>query len=297
MDTNNGKADPWSPINYKLHADFVPKLVKHDLITLLSPKSHERILDLGCGDGVLTYHIQSMCKECIGIDISQRMIEEAKLNECKDVRVVNCEKLVEWINNEGFIGYFDAVFSNAALHWMKNQEAVIEGIAKCLKPGGRFVAELGGSGNVQSKDFMVLYSINHVNHNHIKNYYFFLFKKKNIKVVEKSLIGALDKRGYNGKDLSPWYFPSPEDYTQILNNYKFSVSYLSHFPRPTELPTSLNGWVETFGFSFLAPLDNNEKEIVKDEVEEMCKNEAFNNETDKWTLDYVRLRVVAQLNV
>ena len=110
----NEKVDPWSPKNYKLHANFVPKLVKHDLITLLSPKSHERILDLGCGDGVLTYQIQGMCKECIGIDKSQHMIEEAKSNGCNDVRVVDCEKLIEWINNnEGFVGYFDAVFSNA----------------------------------------------------------------------------------------------------------------------------------------------------------------------------------------
>ncbi|CAB4417083.1 unnamed protein product [Rhizophagus irregularis] len=261
---NSEKADPWSPINYKLHANFVPKLVEHSLITLLSPKPYERILDLGCGDGMLTYKIQESCKECIGIDKSQHMIEEAKLNGCKDVRVVDCEKLIEWANNEGFVGYFDSVFSNAALHWMKNQEAVIEGIAKCLKPGGRFVAELGGFGNVQS--------------------------------VEKSLISALDKRGYNGKDLSPWYFPSPEDYTQILSKYKFSVSHISHFSRPTELPTTISGWVETFGFSFLAPLEDNEKEIVKGEVEGMCRNEAFNSETDKWTLDYVRLRTVAQLS-
>src|ERR1051325_1562819 len=106
------KVDSWSAKNYKLHANFVPKLVRHDLIALLSPKSHERILDLGCGDGVLTYQIQEICKECIGIDKSQNMIEEAKINGCKDARVVDCEKLVEWINNEGFVGYFDAVFSN-----------------------------------------------------------------------------------------------------------------------------------------------------------------------------------------
>src|ERR1051325_6755776 len=103
------KVDPWSPKNYKLNANFVPTLVKNDLIPLLSPKSHERILDLGCGDGILTYQIQGMCKECIGIDKSQNMIEEAKMNGCKDVRVVDGEKLVEWINREGFIGYFDAV--------------------------------------------------------------------------------------------------------------------------------------------------------------------------------------------
>ncbi|CAI2181937.1 4678_t:CDS:2 [Funneliformis geosporum] len=265
MEFNKEKTDPWSPTNYKLHANFVPKLVQHDLLTLLSPKSHERILDLGCGDGVLTCQIQEMCKECVGIDKSQSMIEEARTNGCKDVRVIDCEKLIEWINQEGFIDYFDAVFSNAALHWMKNQEAVIEGIAKILKPGGRFVAELGSSGNVQ--------------------------------IVEKSLIKALDIRGYNGKELSPWYFPSPEDYKQLLNKYKISVSFISNFPRPTELPTSLGGWVETFGFSFLAPLNDHEKEIVKSEIEGMCRDDAYNSETGKWTDDRVDLKGSTKLKL
>ncbi|CAG8620288.1 16591_t:CDS:2 [Funneliformis caledonium] len=254
MDDNKEKIDPWSPTNYKLHANFVPNLVRHDLLALLSPKSHERILDLGCGDGVLTCQIQEMCKECIGIDKSQSMIEEAKTNGCKNVRVVDGEKLVEWINQEGFIGYFDAVFSNAALHWMKNQETVIEGIAKSLKYDGRFVVELGSSGNVQ--------------------------------IVEKSLIRSLDERGYNGKELSPWYFPSSEDYIQLLNKYKFSVDFISNFPRPTELPTSLGGWVETFGFSFFAPLNDHEKETVKSEIERICKDEAYNSETGKWTSNH-----------
>ncbi len=115
MDVNKEKTDPWSPKNYKLHANFVPNLVQHDLLTLLTPKSHERILDLGCGDGVLTRQIQEMCKECVGIDKSQCMIEEAKMNGCKDVRVVDCEKLIEWINREDFVGYFDVVFSNAGM--------------------------------------------------------------------------------------------------------------------------------------------------------------------------------------
>src|SRR4051812_14786057 len=105
--------DPWSPSNYSHHANFVPIVPQEDLIALLSPKSHERILDLGCGDGTLTFQLQQMCKECIGIDKSPRMIEAARKKGCKYLSVVDGENLKEWIVEKGFEGSFDAVFSNA----------------------------------------------------------------------------------------------------------------------------------------------------------------------------------------
>ncbi|CAG8779341.1 10127_t:CDS:2, partial [Acaulospora morrowiae] len=130
--------DPWSPSNYSLNASFVHTIPLDDLISLLSPESHERILDLGCGDGTLTFKLQQMCKECIGIDKSQKMIEAARKKGCKNLSVVDGEKLEDWVVEQGLEGSFDA-------------EAVIEGVRRCLKPGGRFVAELGGHGNVQGK--------------------------------------------------------------------------------------------------------------------------------------------------
>ncbi|RHZ79400.1 hypothetical protein Glove_146g45 [Diversispora epigaea] len=255
--------DSWSPTNYLRHANFVYSIPQQDLITLLAPKSYERILDLGCGDGALTFQIQQLCKECIGIDKSHKMIKAAQEKGCNDVRVVDGEKLSEWIENEGFEGSFDAIFSNAAIHWMKNQKAVIEGVHKCLKPGGRFVAEMGGHGNVE--------------------------------VIEKSLIATLDKLGYDGTSLSPWYFPSQEEFENLLIANSFKINSINLFPRPTHLPTNLIGWIETFGFSFLEVLKETERNQVINKVVDMCKSETFNEKDNSWIITYVRLRVVAKL--
>ncbi|CAG8552829.1 2956_t:CDS:2 [Dentiscutata heterogama] len=250
------QTDSWSPSNYSYHARYV-STIPQDLISLLSPKSHERILDLGCGDGVLTFQIQQMCKECIGIDKSPRMIEAARSAGCKDVRVVDGEKLKEWSISEGFEGTFDAVFSNA------DQEAVVEGIRTCLKPSGRLVLEMGGKGNVQ--------------------------------VIERSMISALDKRGYNGASLSPWVFPSKETFSALLTNASFQISSINLFPRPTYLPTNLRGWIDTFGNQFIQNLDDKEREDVINEVIKMCKPEVYNEKDGSWMIMYVRLRVLAYL--
>ncbi|CAG8549207.1 4974_t:CDS:10 [Ambispora gerdemannii] len=250
--------DPWSSINYHIHASFVPSLVTTDLVALLSPQPHEKILDIGCGDGKLTVQIQNQCQLCIGIDKSANMVAAAKSNGCRDVRVVDADRLSEWVESEGFVGVFDKVFSNAALHWMKNIEAVIEGVRKSLKPGGIFVAEMGCSGNCQE--------------------------------IENALIASLDKRGFNGKELSPWKFLTSETYTQILTKNAFNITHMQRIPRPTPLPTSLSGWIETFGFAFLKVLGHPEEiEAVKRECEEICRPVAYNQETGKWVLTYVRL--------
>ncbi|KAG9289470.1 hypothetical protein G9A89_008031 [Geosiphon pyriformis] len=255
--------DPWSPRNYSIHGNFVPILPHSDLISFLDAKPDEHILDIGCGDGTLTLHIQSICKECIGLDKSPRMIDASKKNGCRDVRIVDCELLEEWIEREGFVGKFDKVFSNAALHWMKDGESVIRGVRKCLKPGGLFVGEMGGYGNCQE--------------------------------IENALIAALNKRGFDGKSFSPWYFPTPESYSKLLIKETFHVKFINLIPRPTELPTSLSGWIETFGFAFLAPLSIEQREEVKREVEEMCRVVAYKETEEKWVIGYVRLRFVAEL--
>ncbi|CAG8512154.1 11158_t:CDS:10 [Ambispora leptoticha] len=262
---NDNANDPWSSTNYHIHASFVPSLVTTDLIALLSPQSHEKILDLGCGDGKLTVQIQNQCQMCIGIDKSANMVAAAKNNGCRDARVVDADRLGEWVESEGFVGMFDKVFSNAAIHWMKNTEAVIEAVRKCLKPGGKFVAEMGCSGNCQE--------------------------------IENALIASLNKRGFNGKELSPWKFLTPETYTQMLTKNAFNITCMQQIPRPTLLPTSLSGWIETFGFAFLKVLEQHhpeEIEAVKRECEEMCRPTAYNQETGKWVLMYVRLRFVAE---
>ena len=127
------------PENYAKNARFVSSLGT-PLIELLSARPGERILDLGCGDGVLTEEIQKLGCETVGVDLSPMMVEAA-VNRGLDARVVDGHEL-------HFANEFDAVFSNAALHWMPDPKGVIAGVWRALGLGGRFVAEFGGHGNV-----------------------------------------------------------------------------------------------------------------------------------------------------
>ncbi|RUS24313.1 S-adenosyl-L-methionine-dependent methyltransferase [Jimgerdemannia flammicorona] len=259
--------DAWSPTKYQINADFVPLLGGSVMFDMLAVQPHERVLDLGCGDGVLTKKLESLCARVIGVDASPAMIEAARDQVgCSDVRVVDGHDLREWFERaekEEGLEKFDAVFSNAALHWMKkNPRKVVEGVKRILKPGGRFVAECGG--------FM------------------------NVGEIHVALITALNRRGFDGKALSPWYFPSAESYSDLLASVGFTVKHISLNPRPTELTTDVAGWIETFGFSFLSVLKPQDREAVIQEVVEHLRP-GYQREDGKWFVMYVRLRVVAVL--
>ena len=130
----------WNSSRYSKNARFVSDLGE-PVVELLNPQPGERILDLACGDGALTEKINARGAEVIGIDGSADMVAAAKKRGIA-ARVVDAYQL-------DFTSEFDAVFSNAALHWMKRDpDAVIQGVHRALKPGGRFVAEMGGHGNV-----------------------------------------------------------------------------------------------------------------------------------------------------
>ncbi len=147
------------------------------MLELLDPKPGERILDLGCGDGVLTEKIVAAGAAVVGVDASAEMIDAARRRGL-DARVGDGAQL-------GFAREFDAVFSNAALHWMKRDpDAVIAGVARALKPGGRFAGELGGHGCVAA--------------------------------ITVALFAVLARRGASGSLESPWYFPTVADYRARL---------------------------------------------------------------------------------
>jgi SAM-dependent methyltransferase len=152
------------------------------------------------------------------------------------------------------------VFSNAALHWMRNPEAVIAGVRRALRRNGRFVAELGGYGCVAK--------------------------------IKKALVDALNRRGLDGTGTVPWYFPTVEDYSALLKKAGFSVRSIALIPRPTPLPGDVTSWLETFGESFLACLPPTERPAYLAEVREALRPELEDAE-GKWTADYVRLRFAA----
>src|SRR4051794_22877021 len=132
-------AQTWDPKSYAHNAGFVAEL-GGGVLQLLAAQPGERVLDLGCGDGVLTEQLMRAGCKVVGVDSSAPQIEAAKARGLQAL-VVSGEAL-------SFDSEFDAVFSNAALHWMRDADAVISGVYRALVPGGRFVAEMGGYGNV-----------------------------------------------------------------------------------------------------------------------------------------------------
>lgn len=241
----------WDPERYARNARFVSELGM-PVVKLLAPRSGERLLDLGCGDGALTLKLVEMGCAIVGVDGSAAQIEAA----CKlglDARVMNAERLC-------FDAEFDAVFSNAALHWMKQADAVIAGVWRALKPGGRFVAECGGYGCVAT--------------------------------IKAALVAALDRRGFDGESASPWYFPTVEDYGARLAAQGFEVKTIALIPRPTPLPGDITGWLETFAESFTAILPVAARPAFIEEVREALRP-ALCDTAGNWTADYVRLRFAA----
>ena len=241
----------WDPDSYARNARFVSDLGA-PVLELLAPQPGERILDLGCGDGALTAKLVALGCSVLGVDASAAQVEACRRLGL-DTRVGDGERL-----NCG--AEFDAVFSNAALHWMKRPDDVIAGVSRALKAGGRFVAEFGGFGCVEK--------------------------------IKRALIASLATRGIDGERLNPWYFPTVEDYSARLVRGGFAIRYIALIPRPTPLPTEINGWLETFAQSFMAPLEASERAGFIAEVRESLRPELCSAD-GKWFADYVRLRFAA----
>lgn len=239
----------WNPKVYEKHARFVSDLGM-PVVELLSPQPGERILDLGCGDGVLSLELAKFGCKIIGIDSSPEMIRAAKGLGLK-AYIMDGHALP-------FKNEFDAVFSNAALHWMKEPERVIACVWRALKPAGRFVGEFGGYGNVAT--------------------------------IITALESELAKRGRGIPH--PWYFPRPEEYRKLLEGKGFKVRTLELFPRPTPLPGNVRGLLETFFWPYTSCLPLPEKQALIDEVVKALEPRLCDAH-GHWKADYVRLRFAA----
>src|ERR1700678_3468685 len=203
----------WDAFLYAGNARFVA-LLAGSLVEALQPKAGERILDLGCGDGFLTQRIAESGATMVGVDSSPQMIAAAK-ERGVDARYASGEALP-------FDQEFDAVFSNAALHWMRDQDAVLEGVYRALKPGGRFVAECGGQGNIAA--------------------------------IRVALLAVLTPRGISAERIENNKFFSPAEYRVLLERQGFHVDEITLIPRPTPLSTGMAAWLETFRRSVLERL-------------------------------------------
>ncbi len=242
----------WEADDYAQNARFVADLAG-DVFAWLDPKPGERILDLGCGDGHLTHKITKTGAEVVGVDGSENMIEASRKLGL-DAHVMDGHALE-------FEEEFDAVFSNAALHWMLEPEEVIKGVKRALKPGGRFAAEFGGSGNVAA--------------------------------VVTAMHGVAAKRGGNPALASQWFFPSPPEYQQMLEEHGFEVVRIGLYPRPTPLPTGMRAWIKTMCTPFFAQFGDDMEKAIDDALELLSP--ALQDWQGDWHADYVRLRVEARL--
>jgi trans-aconitate methyltransferase len=244
---------PWSAQNYAENGRFVADLAG-GVFELLNPQPGERILDLGCGDGALTKKLVEAGASVVGVDSSADMIGAARALGL-DARKVPAEDLP-------FEGEFDAVFSNAALHWMHDHDAVLAGVARALKPGGRFVAEMGGHGNIAA--------------------------------IEVALRAVFARNGLQAEKLETNYFPTPAAYGARLERHGFRVEQIGLIPRPTALPASgMRGWLETFRRGVLSGLSPENKETVLRETVDLLRP-SLCDEAGNWTADYVRLRFLAR---
>lgn len=248
----------WNAQTYAENVGFVPELGR-TVLDLLDPQGHELVLDLGCGDGVLTAELASRAGRVHGIDASPDMVAAAQ-DRGLDAQVVHGAKIAEAITEGRLVaGSFDAVFTNAALHWIPAAQDVIAGVHQLLKPGGRFVGEFGGHGNVASLSIA-------------------LHAARRLHGVEPAA--------------HPWFFPTAAEYEELLRAGGFDVRLIEIHHRPTPLPTGAAGWIETFGDPFLGDLDADTAQAVAATAVELVEV-SMRDSHGNWTADYVRLRFAA----
>ena len=255
----------WNAAEYDAKHAFVYEKAK-GLVELLAPKAGERILDLGCGTGALTAEIAARGTEVLGVDRSEEMIAQARKKfpalrfEVMDARELrfNTDKA-----DKAGAARFDAVFSNAVLHWIPEAEEVIAGVARALKPGGRFVAEFGGKGNIQR-----------------------------LVAAFHGALATLEMRPPD--EVGPWFYPSVAEYAGMLERHGLEVREASLFDRPTVLEEGergLENWIRVFRKTFVEKMGEADAARWIREVERQCRGKLFHE--GNWVLDYRRLRVAA----
>ena len=244
----------WDPLAYARNGAFVHGLAG-GVLEWLNADVGEYILDLGCGDGQLTQRIAASGAQVLGVDASPEMVATARERGI-EAELATAESL------PFHDGTFDAVFSNAVLHWIRDQDAMLTQVHRVLKPGGRFVAEMGGHGNIAA--------------------------------IRVALAAELERRGFGDREEGVNYYPTAEGYTQRMNRHGFRVEQIALIPRPTKLAENgMEGWLRTFRRGVLDGLPEGAREgLVKETTELLAP--ALRDEEGNWIADYVRLRFVAR---
>ncbi|HUH62837.1 MAG TPA: methyltransferase domain-containing protein [Terracidiphilus sp.] len=244
----------WDPAAYGEHGAFVHGLAGGAL-EWLAAQAGEHILDLGCGDGQLTQKIAAVGATVVGVDSSPNMVEAARGRDVA-ADLAKAEELPYGACT------FDAVFSNAALHWVRGQDEMMREVHRVLKPGGRFVAEMGGHGNIAA--------------------------------IRVAFTAALERAGFDDREGDVNFYPTPEEYARRLEHHGFTVERIALIPRPTPLEKGgMSGWLRTFRRGVLEGLPEEVRERVIDETVARLAPVLRDSEGN-WAADYVRLRFIAK---
>lgn len=240
----------WNPSDYAENAAFVPAL-GNAALDLLAAQPGEEILDLGCGDGALTERLAATGAHVLGLDSDGAMLATARARGL-DVVQGDGQALT-------FDGRFDAVFSNAALHWMPDQAAVAAAVFRALKPGGRYVGECGGFGNIAA--------------------------------IRTALRAVLEREGFSPDSGGGQTYLTAAHFAELQAAAGFVDIDARIIPRPTPLPTGIRGWLKTFRAGFLdeAGVPESARARVVDAVESLLRP-VLCDDSGHWTADYVRLR-------
>ena len=247
-------ADGWDADRYQRQFGFVSAMAG-DLVELLDPRPGEIVLDLGCGTGELAARIAASGARVWALDADPAMVAAAR------ERLGTERVLLADGHDFALPEPVDAVFSNAALHWMPRPAEVIAGVRAALRPGGRFVAELGGAGNIEA-------------------------------ILEA--FGAATGEAGLPIPPNPWYFPTPGRYATLLEAGGFRVARMEHFPRPTPLEGgdhALADWLAMFGRSLTAAVPPDLLPQVVARTAELAAPRL--RRVGHWVADYWRLRFVA----
>jgi len=250
----HARQDAWNATMYDTNHSFVSRFGQ-DLITALAPREAEHILDVGCGTGDLANKIHELGAQVIGIDASENMIQQAQHKYSQIQFAVRDATALDYHEE------FDAVFSNAALHWIKPQRQALHSIYQSLKQGGRFIAEFGGKGN--------------------------------IKMITDEVINQYAAYGLE-YDMAqfPWYFPSTGEYAALMEEVGFTVAYIQYFYRPTPLEgkDGIRNWLHMFGSGLFIGVPEDVREQMIMAVQENLGKSLFHD--GKWIADYKRIRVI-----
>lgn len=254
MDPFHSTKDNWDANLYDSKHSFVSKY-GNSLIEILNPHQGEKILDLGCGTGDLANQLYEYGVEITGVDKSENMVEQAGR------KYPHIPFMVQDATHLDYHSEFDAVFSNATLHWVQPAIQALHGIYRSLKQGGRFVAEFGGKGNVQT--------------------------------ITDEIIQQIKEAGFEfKKEQFPWFYPSIAEYSTLMEEAGFRVTFAQHFDRPTPLEgnNGLTNWIEMFGHQLFDGIPENTKKEITTNVEKNLKNVL--NKDGHWIADYKRIRVI-----